>query len=178
MPERALQRHGFRIPFLCGFLVALAGLGLHKYVPDVAEIEEDVGPGSPPTSPSSSAAATAATPSVGGGAPAAAAAVVAGGGSTPSSGSESRALSLSASGDGGASVAAAAPAPAAAAAGVEVGVKTPPNPLKDLMRGHKLELVLGTTVLFLYCTAFYESLVWLPVSVLCVYACVILYIYR
>lgn len=162
MPERALQRYGFRIPFLCGFLVALAGLALHKYVPDIAEIEEDVGPGSPPTSPSS--AATAATPSAAVVGPLASASVAGcteAGGST-TSGSE-RALSLSASGG------AVAMAPAVAAA---AGAVTPPNPLKDLWRGHKLELVSGTTVLFLYCTAFYECLVWLPVRFVCVYTCI------
>lgn len=39
-----LQRFGFRIPFLCGFLVAVAGLALHKYVPDMSAVEAETGP--------------------------------------------------------------------------------------------------------------------------------------
>lgn len=158
VPPRALQRYGFRIPFLCGFLVALAGLGLHKYVPDVAEIEEDVGPGSPPTSPCArhEASVVSAAPSV---------SVTEAGSSGSEQGGPSSSQSTASGGSssrvgvGGAGAGAAT----AAVGGGTVAAVVKPNPLKDLGAGHKLELALGTVVLFLYCTAFYECLVWLPV---------------
>lgn len=99
----ALQRYGFRIPFLCGFLVALAGLALHKYVPDMSAVEAETGPGDDE-------------------------------GSTEE---------------------------AATSAAVNAAEK--PNPLKELFADHKLELCFGTSVLFLYCTTFYECLVSLAV---------------
>ncbi len=105
MSPAALKKYGFRIPFLCGPLVALAGVALYKHVPDMSAVEEGTGPGSNPPSPTAAAGAPAANPS-------------------PS------------------------PSPS-------------PSPLRDLMKSHKMELALGLPVLFLYCTGFYECLVWL-----------------
>jgi hypothetical protein len=170
-----INSYGFRIPFLCGFLVALAGFGLHKLVPDVPEIEEDVGPGSPPTSPRRTPSAK--TGGIGGGE---------GGTVVDTSGSSGGSSSGGVVGGNGNRVGAlevegTAAVPAVAAAGQATssssgivggigdgsgdGNNAPalPNPLKDLMRAHKLELCMGTAVVFLFCTAFYECLVWLPV---------------
>lgn len=129
-----LQRYGFRIPFLCGFLVALAGLALHKYVPDMSAVEAETGPGNEDSEV----------------VPAALRAQQTAESTTSSDG-----------GDGAAS-------PSAAPVG---GAK--PNPLKEVFAGHKLELCMGMPVLFLYCTAFYECLVWLAVRRLraCVRVC-------
>ena len=110
----------------------------------MAEIEEDVGPGSAPPSPRAAAAAfTAATVAMDDD-------TVGVGDSSPSS-------------EGSSTMAAAAPSSDGAGGIINTtNNKTPPNPLKDLMKSHKLELGLGTAVLWLYCTAFYSTLVWLP----------------
>lgn len=124
-----LQRFGFRIPFLCGFLVAVAGLALHKYVPDMSAVEAETGPGNEDAM---------------------------GGSSTSHEPVPSLRASMTAQSSGAGSD---ATSPSASAPPAEAK----PNPLKELFANYKLELFMGMPVLFLYCTGFYECLVWLAV---------------